>query len=66
MPSKTMSSQEVADLFGVTVMTVHRWVDAGLFDVAPERLPGGEKRQGPYVFDRAAITAQAEREKATK
>jgi predicted site-specific integrase-resolvase len=57
-----MSSQEVADLYGVEVITVHRWAKAGLFDVPPERLPGGARRLGAYVFDREAVEAQHQRE----
>lgn len=53
-----MSSEEVAALYGVSVMTVHRWVAGGLFDVAPERLNG----KGPYVFDREATVKQHQRE----
>lgn len=63
MAETPMTSAEVAALWGVSVMTVHRWVDAGLFDVPPNRLPGGGKREGAYVFDRAAITEQYERER---
>jgi predicted site-specific integrase-resolvase len=59
-----MSSQEVADLYGVEVITVHRWAKAGLFDVPPDRLPGAGKRQGAYIFDREAIEAQHQREQA--
>lgn len=63
MAAKPMTSAEVAALYSVSVMTVHRWAEAGLFDVAPTRLPGGEKREGAYIFDRDAVTAQYERER---
>lgn len=63
MPDQLMTSAEVAALWSVSVMTVHRWVEAGLFDVAPNRLPGGGKREGAYVFDRTSILAQYERER---
>lgn len=54
-----MTAKEVATLWGVSVMTVHRWANAGQFDegVVLDRL---ENRQ--LVFDRAATVAQHERE----
>ena len=57
-----MSTQEVADLYGVTKMTVTRWVEAGRFDPPPGRIGGG--KVVTYVFTRDAVMAQYERERA--
>lgn len=56
-----MSAQEVADLYGVTKMTVTRWIKAGRFDVPPQELHTGTGQRKPYLFDRAAVMAQRER-----
>ena len=59
--SKTMTTSEVAALWGVSVMTVHRWVDSGQFAVAPERLANRQ-----LVFDREATVKQHAEELAAK
>lgn len=48
-----MTTSEVAALWGVSVMTVHRWVEAGQFTVEPERLANRQ-----LVFDREATVKQ--------
>lgn len=60
--SDMMSTSEVAALYGVTKMTVIRWVEAGRFDPAPERMHTGTGQRKPFLFDRAAVLAQRERE----
>ena len=59
--SSIMTAKEVAALWGVSVMTVHRWVNSGQFDegVVMDRLANNQ-----LVFDRAATVAQHERETA--
>lgn len=56
-----MSAQEVADLYGVTKMTVIRWIEGDRFDVAPQRIHTGTGQRKPYLFDRDAVMAQRER-----
>jgi hypothetical protein len=57
-----MSTLEVAELYGVTKMTVIRWAESGRFDVPPARLHTGTGKRSPYVFDRDAVIAQHQRE----
>jgi predicted site-specific integrase-resolvase len=45
----TLSSAEVAEVFGVTTMSVNRWVDAGLIT------PVGEDNPNPYLIRRPKL-----------
>ena len=46
-----LTTAKVADLLGVDVRTVHRWVDAGRLTPAM-KLDG---LRGPYLFERAEV-----------
>jgi transposase len=57
-----MTAREVAELYGVNVVTVYRWVEAEMFDKAPTKLPSPSGERDRLLFDRAAVLAQHERE----
>lgn len=56
-----MSTSEVAQLYGVSKMTVIRWAEAGKFGEV-ERMHTGTGQRSPYVFDREKVLAQHARE----
>jgi predicted site-specific integrase-resolvase len=61
-PPTPMTAREVAELFGVALPTVHRWIKAGLFDVAPTMIPSPSGGRDRPMFDRVAIMMQFDRE----
>lgn len=61
-----MTAREVAQLYGVHTVTVHRWVRRGLFDegaVEKFESPGGIRDR--VLFNREIVEAQHERETAS-
>lgn len=60
---KPMTAREVAELYGVNIVTVHRWVKRKLFDegvVTVFGSPGGIRDR--VLFDRQLVTEQHKRE----
>lgn len=58
-----MTAREVAELFGVHVVTVYRWVDRKLFDKGAVEVMGSPSGQRDRViFHREKIEAQHKRE----
>ena len=60
---KQMTAREVAALYGVHIVTVHRWVKRGLFDEGAVEVfesPGGVRDR--VLFNREIVEAQHERE----
>lgn len=63
---KQMTAREVAQLYGVHTVTVHRWVKRGLFDegaVETFGSPAGVRDR--ILFDREIVEAQHKRETAS-
>lgn len=60
---KPMTALEVAELYGVSKVTVYRWVSRGLFDEGTVTTFEGNVRDR-VIFDRAKVLTQHARETA--
>lgn len=60
---KPMTAREVAELYGVNIVTVHRWVKRKLFDKGVvTSFPSPSGRRERVIFDRKLLLEQHERE----
>lgn len=57
-PLPPATAQHVAELYGVTRMTVYRWHHQGLFTVTPVVIPSESGERDRVLFDRAAVAEQ--------